>query len=112
MVMHVKRVVIIKVKGTDEILGGCNPLACDNICNIPYYFIGGKWMDTKESFIFSLKNGKIKNSILSRVKNSQYAICNAFKNSQNNFGPRFGDFYFTDCFSITNYEVFKIFRRS
>ncbi|RHZ77540.1 hypothetical protein Glove_176g19 [Diversispora epigaea] len=51
-----------KVEGTDEIVGGYNPLAWDN-SNISL-----KWMATNDSFIFSLKNGNIKNSILSREK--------------------------------------------
>ncbi|RHZ86465.1 hypothetical protein Glove_50g88 [Diversispora epigaea] len=137
-----KTVVIVKVKGTDEILGGYNPLAWDNSYTSSNYFIHGEWMDTKESFIFSLKNGNIQNSILSRVNNNRYAIWNATKNNQNNYGPRFGNFYlysekfyFTldnrnycnvNCdyyekpirtspsnhFSIVNYEVFEIVRKS
>ncbi|RHZ86495.1 hypothetical protein Glove_50g71 [Diversispora epigaea] len=142
---HAKTVVIIKVKGTDEILGGYNPLAWDNSYSYSF-LIKGEWMDTKESFIFSLKNGNIQNSILSRVKNSQYAIFNAAKACQNKYGPRFGNFYLyseksnftldnrnyyaidldqfyekpirtktrtlSDHFSIINYEVFKIVRKS
>ncbi|RHZ89625.1 hypothetical protein Glove_13g50 [Diversispora epigaea] len=137
---HAETVVIIKVKGTDEILGGYNPLAWDNTYNIDS-ICKGKLMETKDSFIFSLKNGNIQNSILSRVKNShsQYAIFNASKNFQNKIGPRFGDFYLysdksnftldnknwfdSQCyekslrtlsgsFSIINYEVFKIIRKS
>ena len=54
---------IVKVKGTDEILGGYNPLAWDNT-NL---FSSGKWMETKDSFIFSLKNC-IRNSIHSSPK--------------------------------------------
>ncbi|RHZ89682.1 hypothetical protein Glove_13g152 [Diversispora epigaea] len=131
---HAKTVVVIKVKGTDEILGGYNPLAWDNS--------NGKWMETKDSFIFSLKNGIIQNSILSRVQNVHYAIRNASKDRQNKVGPRFGDFFLysdksdftldnqnqysvmskdyekpirtssSGYFSIVNYEVFKIVRKS
>ncbi|RHZ48300.1 hypothetical protein Glove_553g37 [Diversispora epigaea] len=136
---HVSTVLVAKVKATDEIFGGYNPLAWDNSKTI-----GNKWMETEDSFIFSLKNGNIQNSILSRVKNPQCAIFNVYKSDQNGYGPQFGyDFHmrsynsnnFTldnDCycrhfdgdyyknpirttpknnFSIVNYEVFKIVRK-
>ncbi|RHZ51181.1 hypothetical protein Glove_482g45 [Diversispora epigaea] len=51
-------IVVAKVAETDEIVGGYNPLAWDNLT-------GGSNMETNDSFIFSLKNGDIKNSILS-----------------------------------------------
>ncbi|RIB28420.1 hypothetical protein C2G38_2028533 [Gigaspora rosea] len=67
-----------EVKDTDEILGGYNPIGWDKP-------IGGGYKNCDESFIFSLKNGTIQNSILSRVKNPEYAIwCNS------NCGPVFG----------------------
>ncbi|RHZ76417.1 hypothetical protein Glove_198g57 [Diversispora epigaea] len=133
---HVGTILIVKVKATDEILGGYNPLAWDNSN------INNQWMETEDSFIFSLKNGNIQNSILSRVKNTQNAILNVGKINQNKIGPIFGyDFYmrslnsnnFTldnDCycsdgyyyekpirkssdkFSIVDYEVFKFVRKS
>ncbi|RHZ81682.1 hypothetical protein Glove_117g242 [Diversispora epigaea] len=110
---HASTVVVAKVKATDEIFGGYNPLAWDN--SNPTQNI--------------------------RVKNTQYAILSACKNIQPQYGPYFGhDFYmlssksnnFTldnDCvcqknyyekpirtpsnkFSIDNYEVFKIVRKS
>ncbi|RHZ45962.1 hypothetical protein Glove_641g10 [Diversispora epigaea] len=87
---HAKTVVIIKVNGTDEILGGYNPLAWDNTCDINVLSSNGKWMETKDSFIFSLKNGNIQNSILSRAKVIQHSIWNASKHYQNKYGPRFG----------------------
>ncbi|RHZ67390.1 hypothetical protein Glove_301g61 [Diversispora epigaea] len=127
-------VVLVKVAGTDEIIGGYNPLAWDN-SNIN----DNEWMETKDSFIFSLKNGNIPNSILSRVKIPQYAILNISKDNQKYHGPHFGDFWmkspksnFTlgnSCgsygydyerpirsssspyFSIINYEVFKIVKK-
>ncbi|RHZ86467.1 hypothetical protein Glove_50g55 [Diversispora epigaea] len=141
---HAKTVVIIKVKGTDEILGGYNPLAWDNSITSDCSATS-RFTDTKESFIFSLKNGNIQNSTLSRVNNNQYAIGNAPKHCQNKYGPRFGDFYLyseksnftldnlnyysindldhcyekpirtstlSNHFSIINYEVFKIVRKS
>ncbi|RHZ89652.1 hypothetical protein Glove_13g182 [Diversispora epigaea] len=128
-----KTVVVAKVEETDEILGGYNPLAWDN----SYNNIGGDWKETKDSFIFSLKNGDIQNSILSRIKNLRYAIHNVSKYNQTSIGPSFGDFclysekpgftfgycdrkgtFFEEpispssSFSIVNYEVFKIVRKS
>ncbi|RHZ77306.1 hypothetical protein Glove_182g15 [Diversispora epigaea] len=129
---HAHTVVVTKVKGTDEIIGGFNPLAWDN-SNIT-----DQWAETKDSFIFSLKNGNIRNSIFSRVKNPKYAILNRSKSSQKLIGPQFGgDFWMnssssnftldneifcrnesryyeisirtsSEHFSIVNYEVFKI----
>ncbi|RHZ82388.1 hypothetical protein Glove_109g175 [Diversispora epigaea] len=133
-------VVVVKVKGTDEIIGGYNPLAWDNTYNGSEW---GKWMETKDSFIFSLKNCNLQNSIISRVKDTKYAIRNTYKNYQNMCGPYFGngiclysnsksDFnldassyccktyhYYekslrasSNGFSIDNYEVFKVVRKS
>ncbi|EXX62525.1 uncharacterized protein OCT59_025432 [Rhizophagus irregularis] len=68
----------IKVKGTEEILGGYNPL---------------KWKssgvvrgETKDSFIFSFKINNIKDAIISYIENPEYA----FYNGSNN-GPYFGE---------------------
>ncbi|RHZ77966.1 hypothetical protein Glove_168g15 [Diversispora epigaea] len=131
---HDHAVMVAKVKGTDEILGGYNPVKWDNT------HLNFKWMETKDSFIFSLKNGNIQNSILSRVKNPQKAILNVHKKNQMMFGPCFGNLFYlrsknsnnfildNDCccrhtgdyyekpirtsssfyFSIVDYEVFKI----
>ncbi|RHZ44357.1 hypothetical protein Glove_736g12 [Diversispora epigaea] len=54
---HAGTVVITKVSGTEEILGGYNPLAWDNS-------IEETFMETKNGFIFSLKNGNVHNSEL------------------------------------------------
>ncbi|RHZ43534.1 hypothetical protein Glove_1033g6 [Diversispora epigaea] len=86
---HVHTVVVAKVSGTDEILGGYNPLTWDNTYDSN---VVGKWMETKDSFIFSLKNGNVPDSILSRVKKSEKAICNVSKSFQKWYGPNFGDF--------------------
>ncbi|RHZ81692.1 hypothetical protein Glove_117g42 [Diversispora epigaea] len=133
---HARVIVVAKVKGTDEILGGYNPLTWVN------NNIKEQWVKTKDSFIFSLKNGNIQNSIISRVEITQNAILNRCKNDQNKYGPQFGfDFYMrslnsndftldnncycrhsgyyekpirtsSDNFSIIEYEVFKIVRNS
>ncbi|RHZ81863.1 hypothetical protein Glove_117g78 [Diversispora epigaea] len=130
---HARTVVVVKVKETNEIIGGYNPFAWDNSNT------KDQWMKTNDSFIFSLKNG---NSIFSNVKDPKKAIHYIRKKFQNEYGPDFGcDFSmrsfrsnnFTldnDCyckqdgyekpirklspkyFSIVDYEVFKIIRKS
>ncbi|RHZ88276.1 hypothetical protein Glove_24g71 [Diversispora epigaea] len=132
---HSSTVAIMKVKGTDEILGGYNPL----IWNANS---GGGWGITNDSFIFSLKNGNIQNSNLSRVKIPDNAIFNAPKSFQMHLGPYFGDdlrMYSprsnftldkkcvcdnisrhyekpiraaTNDFAIVDYEVFKVIKKS
>ncbi|RHZ85528.1 hypothetical protein Glove_64g68 [Diversispora epigaea] len=77
-------IVVAKVAGTDEIVGGYNPLSWDN-SKI------GALMKTNDSFIFSLKNGNIQNSILSRVINSNEALYCYNSNDQYIYGPEFGD---------------------
>ncbi|RHZ60900.1 hypothetical protein Glove_350g33 [Diversispora epigaea] len=52
-------VVILKLEGTEEILGGYNPLGWDKNNN--------QWKSTQDSFTFSLKTANLENSILSRV---------------------------------------------
>ncbi|RHZ60549.1 hypothetical protein Glove_352g30 [Diversispora epigaea] len=133
---HASTVVIIKVKGTEEILGGYNPLIWNGNVNI------NKYENTNDSFIFSLKNGNIQNSILSRVKIPTNAILNISKSTQYLNGPYFGhglymlslssnftlDNYcasnnnsghyekpirtITDKFSIVDYEVFKVIKKT
>ncbi|RHZ80990.1 hypothetical protein Glove_130g134 [Diversispora epigaea] len=134
---HARTVVVAKVKGTDEIVGGYNPLAWDNTYNGE----ANDWMKTKDSFIFSLKNGNLRNSILSRVIETEHAIRHSSIMEQKFQGPYFGygfclysnysnftldstnishnysDYYEkrirpSNYFSINNYEVFKVVRKS
>ncbi|RHZ75516.1 hypothetical protein Glove_213g203 [Diversispora epigaea] len=77
-------IVIAKVSGTDEILGGHNPLAWDNSTKSTY-------IEAKDSFIFSLKNGNIKKSILSRVKNHRPDLKYYDSDYQKTCGPHFGN---------------------
>ncbi|RHZ48307.1 hypothetical protein Glove_553g30 [Diversispora epigaea] len=112
-------VVVVKVKDTDEILGGYNPIGWNSST------FG--FSETNDSFIFSLKNGNIENHILVRVKNASKAIY-----SESDFGPNFGgnDFrmyrntfniYGINSyeklirkpaeFSIDDYEVFQVKKR-
>ncbi|RHZ77529.1 hypothetical protein Glove_177g140 [Diversispora epigaea] len=78
---HASTIVLVKVKKTDEIIGGYNPLAWDSSN------INDQWIETKDSFIFSLRNGNIENSILSRVKRPESAIGNRSKSHQKEGGP-------------------------
>ena len=72
-------VTFIKVKGTEEILGGYNPL----IWQSSY-----RWVETKNSFIYSFKNkDNFKDQILSCVKNINNAFCYS-----SNRGPSFGEY--------------------
>ncbi|RIB04862.1 hypothetical protein C2G38_646181 [Gigaspora rosea] len=117
-------VVIMKIKDTDEILGGYNPKKWDNST------VG--WIKCKDSFIFSLKNGTINSSILSRVKDPKYAICCGSESDlwfgfndlemNDNFNQYDGCYYIqlsyekeirkmSGYFSITEFEVFQIKRK-
>ncbi|RIA84983.1 hypothetical protein C1645_879610 [Glomus cerebriforme] len=70
---------IIKVKDSNEILGGYNPIIWKSECG---------YSTTKDSFIFSFKNkDSIENYVLSRVDCEDYAIYN-----NPDFGPSFGDY--------------------
>ncbi|RHZ72451.1 hypothetical protein Glove_242g115 [Diversispora epigaea] len=80
---HASTVIIIKIKGTDEIIGGYNPLMWDNNA-------GDVYKETNDSFIFSLKNGNIQNSILSRVTRPNYALYYLGKGNQEKYGCCFG----------------------
>ncbi|RHZ87086.1 hypothetical protein Glove_40g91 [Diversispora epigaea] len=124
---YANTVAILKVKGTDEILGGYNPLEL----NTDRFFGISKWMETKNNFIFSLKNGNIHNSILSRVKNPANALY--YYTDRNRYGLCFGDDdlimqsdNYCQCknksyeepirttdekFSIIDYEIFQIIKK-
>jgi hypothetical protein len=72
-------VTFIKVKESEEIIGGYNPLK--------WKTSDGEWYETRDSFIFSFKSkNNFKDPILSHVKNPSYAL---FYGST--FGPTFGD---------------------
>ncbi|EXX55674.1 uncharacterized protein OCT59_027257 [Rhizophagus irregularis] len=116
-------ITIIKVKDSNEILGGYNPIAWesggyDAICEKDY-------KSTKDSFIFSFNNNdNIEIYTLSRVKYEKFAILNHY-NSGPVFGigdlALFGDFgncynnnyekqirETTDIFFVEEYEIFQI----
>ncbi|RHZ87074.1 hypothetical protein Glove_40g60 [Diversispora epigaea] len=133
-------VAVLKVKGTNEILGGYNPLEWSKKPSTrSSWFSTANWVETKDSFIFSLKNGDIQNSNLSRVKYPTEALYYYYKD-YNRFGLCFGnedlimiseasDFSkdsFCQCkyksyenpirttdekFSIIEYEIFQITKK-
>jgi len=68
------------VKGSDEILGGYNPMAWKSD-------YGDSYETTKDSFIFSFKtNDRIEDYVLSRVKGEKKATFNGYFR-----GPSFGE---------------------
>ncbi|GBB85472.1 hypothetical protein RclHR1_00120026 [Rhizophagus clarus] len=58
--------VIFKVKGTEEILGGYNPIIWRSHGS-------GLWAKTKDSFIFSFKNNNVKGGIISDIEDTDRA---------------------------------------
>ncbi|RHZ89660.1 hypothetical protein Glove_13g211 [Diversispora epigaea] len=119
-------VVVAKVKDTDEIIGGYNPIGWDSYLDNP----NSQYSKTNDSFIFSLKNGNINNFILSRVKDSSKAIynCNHLIIAAcfgSDLYKRENQLFRIDCvngyeklirkqagdFSIDDYEVFQISKR-
>ncbi|RIB27669.1 hypothetical protein C2G38_2325359 [Gigaspora rosea] len=109
-------VVIVKINSTDEILGGYNPL----IWTISYEYV-----ITPDSFIFSLKNGNMNQSILSRVSCPSKAIWYGIESERPWFSTDFGmknskiwccnRHAYDKCirsaygqFSIDEFEVFQI----
>ncbi|CAG8712048.1 16989_t:CDS:1 [Acaulospora colombiana] len=96
---HTNTVIVARIKGTDEIIGGYNPLTWDKTINDIY-------LETKNSFVFSLKNGNIQSSILSRVKNTTHA----FYIDPRYFGPVFGSgisFLYNGYIYITTYNYYE-----
>ncbi|CAB4403738.1 unnamed protein product [Rhizophagus irregularis] len=112
---------IIKVKDSNEILGGYNPNTWKSDYSVSV---------TKDSFIFSFNKENIDNYTLSRVINKYYAINNCA-----DYGPLFGEGDLTLCgnnffnesycfrihydkpirntdkdFSVEEYEVFQIMK--
>ncbi|GES83691.1 BTB/POZ protein [Rhizophagus clarus] len=71
-----RTVTIVKVKDSNEILGGYNPIEWKSV-----YGFG----ITNNSFIFSFMNNNINDHIISRVKKEVYAI-----NYWDRYGPSFG----------------------
>ncbi|RHZ88300.1 hypothetical protein Glove_23g83 [Diversispora epigaea] len=111
-------IVVAKTKDKDEIIGGYNPIGWN-------YNLINKFSETNDSFIFSLKNRNIKNSILSRVKVPSKAIYNDLILGPNFFQDLWMHKTRSFCyhghydipikeaskFSIDYYEVFQISKR-
>ncbi|RIB21381.1 hypothetical protein C2G38_2300344 [Gigaspora rosea] len=101
-------VVIMKVKGTDEILGGYNPVGWERIDD------GAIYRDCNDSFIFSLKNGN-NQTVLRRVKKPECSTL-VFANEgpafsyglymKNNFNQDNGCY----CYFNTNYLTYEPIR--
>ncbi|GBB87031.1 hypothetical protein RclHR1_01350006 [Rhizophagus clarus] len=113
-------VTIIKVKFSNEILGGYNPNSWKSDCS---------YSANEDSFIFSFKNNdNIEDHVLSRVKEKEYSTFNGSA-----FGPSFGyndlilygfndnSYHYNICyekniretmgnFIVEEYEVFQIIR--
>ncbi|PKC57960.1 hypothetical protein RhiirA1_471685, partial [Rhizophagus irregularis] len=61
-------VTFIKIKGTEEIIGGYNPVIWESPQS-------ACWCESSDSFIFSFKNkNNIKDAILSKIVYSEYAL--------------------------------------
>ncbi|UZO08940.1 uncharacterized protein OCT59_029183 [Rhizophagus irregularis] len=89
-------VTFIKIKETEEIIGGYNPLKWDTLHDNDDV----KWGETKDSFIFSFKNkDNFKEPILSHVNDASRAVY-----YRNNFGPTFGGGDIEICADIDNKE--------
>ncbi|RIB25925.1 hypothetical protein C2G38_2066261 [Gigaspora rosea] len=70
--------IVLKVRDSNELLGGYNPLIWN---------AGDGYARTSDSFVFSLANGNLNKSILSRVSDASSAICQSSLSQ----GPWFGD---------------------
>ncbi|GBC10249.1 hypothetical protein RclHR1_09470009 [Rhizophagus clarus] len=70
-------VTFFKIKGTEEIIGGYNPLK---------WVSSGGWVATKDGFVFSFKNKGVENAIISNLEKTD---CAFYCSPQN--GPDFGD---------------------
>ncbi|RHZ75081.1 hypothetical protein Glove_217g275 [Diversispora epigaea] len=84
---HANTIVITKVEGTNEIIGGFNPLA---------------WDKTKRE---QIKDGSIQNSIISRLKNKDRALCYFIYKDM--IGPCFGHEEFVMCSVASNFTQDK-----
>ncbi|RHZ67580.1 hypothetical protein Glove_300g73 [Diversispora epigaea] len=100
---HAGTIVVTKVAGTDEIIGGYNPLAWENSTEKIR-------METNGSFIFSLKNDNIQNSILSRVIKNSNALLYFNSEDQNNYGPFFGNCEFIMKSEVSNFTKDRLCR--
>ncbi|GBB85474.1 hypothetical protein RclHR1_00120028 [Rhizophagus clarus] len=118
-------VTFIKVKGTEEIIGGYNPLK---------WISSSSWGKSKDSFIFSFKNNNTNDAIISNIVDTDRALNHGLTHGPS-FGndiivysidDKFADYNYNCCrkyyyekkirdtedqFSIDDYEVFQITKR-
>jgi hypothetical protein len=94
-------VTFFKVKGTEEILGGYNPLSIKSSEN-------GFWGKTKDSFIFSFKNKDnfISDVMISNIEDTDHAIYYGSK-----YGPDFGDIIIKSSSESVEYSTVRCRRR-
>ncbi|CAB4403727.1 unnamed protein product [Rhizophagus irregularis] len=98
-------ITIIKVKDSNEILGGYNPIIWKS---------DGGFDTTKDSFIFSFKNKEnIKNCILSRIS-AYLEDCAIFNNMD--YGPSFGagcdlKLYGDNCYDQSEYRHTRCYNK-
>ncbi|RIB02693.1 hypothetical protein C2G38_2149880 [Gigaspora rosea] len=85
-------IIVLKVKGTDEIIGGYNPIPWNKGKKL------GKLIKTNDSFLFSLDKENIHNSVLSRVKDPNLAF---WYSSFSTDGPNFGN---NDLVMMNNFK--------
>ncbi|GES93499.1 hypothetical protein GLOIN_2v1782772 [Rhizophagus clarus] len=118
-------IAFVKVEGTEEIIGGYNPLKWES---------SKSWGKSKDSFIFSFKDNNVKDAIICNVRDNDHALFYGISN-----GPHFGsdiilysakgefsDYDYIRCgrcyyernirdtsdnFSMEDYEVFQIIKR-
>ncbi|RGB27281.1 hypothetical protein C1646_799185 [Rhizophagus diaphanus] len=90
-------IIFIKVKGTEEIIGGYNPIMWSS---------SNAWGETKHSFIFSFKEKDIKSAIISNIKNTIYALNYGAKR-----GPCFGNDIIIEATSESvNYKIIQCYQ--
>ncbi|CAG8486487.1 10034_t:CDS:2 [Acaulospora colombiana] len=94
-------VVIIKIHGTDEIIGGYNPIGWNKRESQSRFSRNSGFTITRMSFIFALKDDAIQDSIVSRVKHVSSAIYNG---APSGYGPSFGS---SDLNMIGNFKKDK-----
>ncbi|UZO05169.1 uncharacterized protein OCT59_025529 [Rhizophagus irregularis] len=116
-------ITFIKVEGTEEIIGGYNPIMWSSSDN---------WGKTKHSFVFSFKEKDIKSAIISNIKDTEHALNYGAKRGPCfgtdiiiratgefvNYNIRYQKFFYEkkirdtgNEFSIEDYEVFQIKER-
>ncbi|RHZ84875.1 hypothetical protein Glove_74g115 [Diversispora epigaea] len=107
-------IVIIEIANSNKLLGGYNPNDWKS---------EGGWGETASSFLFSMERNTTDANILSRNKSSKSAIWNAAKNPSFSHDLQWflgkcilksyeRPILDRDSFSLTDYEVFKVIKKS